>query len=275
MRRPLKRGEAVSQARMKSWMADFGGYRHQVTETKIERWLDQFNEPHQDIAARILDSIDFIGRTQISNLFRDVLGAIPGWHNDPNRRKGRWRFVAYSGSAGESGDSMLHSFRIATRLDRKQHDEMFIHRRDLLIERLTPDDTVILIDDFSGTGKQVCNSWREIFQELLPAEPNIYLLLIGAAKKAIERIKEETELRPICGFELTEKDNIFHTKCRYFTKQEKEILLTYCGKADSKNPRGYGKCGFVVVFAHRCPNNTIPVIHTNHKKWIGLFPRHD
>ena len=275
MRRPLKRGEPLSHIRMESWMADFGGYRHQVTDAKIERWLGQFGKSHQDIAARILDSIDFIGRSQISSLFRDVLGSIPGWHDNPDRRKGRWYFVAYSGSAGESGDSMLHSFRLATRLDRREHNGMFIHRSDLLMERLTPDDTVILIDDFSGTGQQACNSWHEIFQELLPAEPRTYLLLLGAAKKAIERIKEETELRPIWGFELTEKDNIFHTKCRHFTKKEKNILLTYCQKADSKNPRGYGNCGFVVVFAHRCPNNTIPVIHANHEKWIGLFPRHD
>ena len=260
---------------MNNWMADFGGYRHQVTEAKIERWLEQFDEPHQDLAARILDGIDFIGRTQMSNLFRDVLGAIPGWHDNPNQRKGRWCFVAYSGSAGESGDSMLHSFRIATGLDGRRHNEMFIHRSDLVIKRLTPDDTVILIDDFSGTGQQACNSWHEIFQELLPEEPKTYLLLLGAARKAIERIKEETELRPIWGFELTEKDNIFHTKCRHFSKTEKNILSTYCRKADSRNPRGYGNCGFVVVFAHRCPNNTIPIIHASHDRWSGLFPRHD
>lgn len=34
-------------------------------------------------------------------------------------------------------------------------------------------------------------------------------------------------------------------------------------------------CGFVIVFAHTCPNNSIPILHVSHTKWQGLFRRYD
>jgi hypothetical protein len=275
VKKPLPKGTPISPSRIRRWVDDFGGYRYQITEAGIDRWIKQFDGTHKDLAARLLDSVDYIGQTQMSKLFRDILGTIPGWHRDPKKRSGRWRFVAYSGSAGESGDSMLHLFRLANGLDSRKHNDMFVHRRDLLIERLTGDDTVVLIDDFSGTGRQVCNSWREIFQELLPAEPRVFLVLLGAAQSAVDKIQNETNLRPVCGFRLAESDNFFHSACIHFTDAEKGSILKYCRRADAANPQGYGGCGFVVVFAHRCPNNSIPILHSSHTGWMGLFPRHD
>jgi hypothetical protein len=29
------------------------------------------------------------------------------------------------------------------------------------------------------------------------------------------------------------------------------------------------------VFQHRSPNNSIPILHADHERWTGLFPRHD
>ena len=47
------------------------------------------------------------------------------------KRKGRWRFAAMSGSAGESGDAMLYQFRIANGLDARGFNELFVSRSDL------------------------------------------------------------------------------------------------------------------------------------------------
>ena len=55
---------------------------------------------------------------------------------------------------------------------------------------------------------------------------------------------------------------------------EKDALLEYCKRADRKYPRGYGDCGFVLVLAHKTPNNSIPVLHANNVRWKGLFPRY-
>lgn len=274
MKRPNRRGARISQRRMQHWLEEFAAYRYTVTEQKIDRWLEQFGPANVDLAARVLDCVELVGHDKLSSTFRQLLAAIPGWNSDIRHLRGKWRFVAYSSSAGESGDSMLHSFRLANRLDTNVFNNMFIGRSDLVREKLTAEDTVVFIDDFSGTGDTACSAWNEIFRELLATGPATYLILAGASNAALRRIEQETELRPLAGFRLYDGDDIFSDGCKFFTRCEKESLLEYCRIADKRIPRGYGNCGFVVVFVHRCPNNSIPILHSNNARWAGLFQRH-
>ena len=74
--------------------------------------------------------------------------------------------------------------------------------------------------------------------------------------------------------ELHESDNVFSDKCKHFTNADRAKLLNYGKIADKRNQMGFGDCGFVIVFQHRPPNNSIPILHADHSKWTGLFPRH-
>jgi hypothetical protein len=170
---------------------------------------------------------------------------------------------------------MIHHFRLANNLSSKVYDGLFIYKSDLLAADLGPQDTVVFIDDFSGTGKQVKDAWDENIKELLPGNPRIFLVLVAISRDAKEKIKQETDLIVVNEIELTEADDIFSPACQHFDETEKVSLLRYCKRADSQIPKGFGDCGFVVVFAHRCPNNSIPVLHSNHPRWEGLFRRHD
>lgn len=274
MKEPQPAGTPIDASRYARWVSEFSSYRHTVTEKKLERWLEQFDAKHLDLAARILDCVEFIPYEGIGSAFRSILTGLPGWNQKESLRSGKWRFVPFSVNAGESGDTMLHQFRIANRLDGKTHGKMFVHVRDLLSERLGPDDTVVFVDDFAGTGNQVCDAWGNDIAELLSEGPRAYLVLVAASLKAREIISEKTGLTVAPSFELTESDNIFSNKCTYFERQDKEALLEFCKRADRKFPKGYGDCGFVIVFAHRCPNNSIPILHANHPKWEALFRRH-
>src|SRR5207249_3575458 len=132
-----------------------------VNEGRIDRWLGQFQAAHRDIAARVLDATEFVSNEQIAEAYRQALRALPGWHMNQARRRGRWRFVPFSFSAGESGDSMLHVFRVANALQHRRYDELFIHIRDLPSAALDEDDTVVFVDDFSGTGDQAVRNWND------------------------------------------------------------------------------------------------------------------
>jgi hypothetical protein len=167
---------------------------------------------------------------------------------------------------------MLHCFRVANELDRRRHDGMFIHRSEIVSARLSSDDTLVLVDDFSGTGTQACSSWK-LFQELLGGEPRVFLVLVGVARNALGRIRAETDLLTAFGFELTEADDVFHEECPHFSRRDKEAILGYCRRVQPGNPRGYGGCGYLIVFAHRCPNNTVPILHATNANWEGLFRR--
>ena len=277
MKQPKPRSTKIDMFRVREWARTFAGYRHVINENRIDRWLCQFDSKDKDIAARVLDCVEFISHEQMTQAFRSILNSLNGWHKDSNKRRGKWRFVPFSGSAGESGDSMSHKFRLANELSGRRFNDLFIYRSDLLRENLTEEDTVVFIDDFSGTGQQACLAWENSFSELLPEGPTAYLVLIAANIAARNRIQEETELLVVPHIELTDSDNIFSPSCRHFNSQEKQIILSYCQKIHPNLPKGHGDCGMVVVLAHNCPNNSIPILHgvNRRKRWEGLFRRND
>lgn len=287
MRQPLARGSAIDAKRYRRWTSRFGSYRDAVTNVTIESWLTQFRRSDRDLGARVLDAVEFYGQSHIQAAYRQSLRALPGWDKASAKRNGRWRFAAMSGSAGESGDAMLYHFRVANGLDKRAFDELFVARSDLFRQPLLPDDdpqklgsddVVVLVDDFSGTGTQVCDAWNDpvtSFGSLLAGVGTVYLILIAASKAAQQRITRETALITVPAHHLHESDNVFSERCRHFTERERARLLHYGTVAKKEEPKGFGDCGFVVVFQHRPPNNTIPILHADHSKWMGLFPRHD
>ena len=274
MREPQELGAPIDMNRMRNWLTDFASYRFTISEERIDRWLNQFQAEHRNLAARVLDIVDFVGNEQISAAFRTTLEGLPGWHRDEGKREGRWFFVAFSDSAGESGDQMLSRFRMANNLEGKKHKPLFPYRSELLALGPREGDTVVLVDDFAGTGEQACSAWKEVYRELLPFGARIVLILVASSNRALLRIRSETDMAPFAHIQLGEGDNLFESACTAFAEDDKAIILQYCTRADPKLPRGFGDCGFVIVFAHKCPNNTIPILHVRKKEWEGLFRRH-
>jgi hypothetical protein len=273
VRTPSARLTAIDDSRMAAWLDQFDGYRIAITDKRVRTWLDNFQQNDLDLAARVLDAVTFLKSEDLETALRIMVNRLPGWHKDETRRRGKWRFVAFSVSAGESGDTMLHRLRTALGLTGRKYNELFIHKADLFRAGLGMDDAVAFVDDFAGTGQQACDAWHEL-AELLPGSPKTYLIVAAAGRRAVNRITQETSLHVVTNLVLGPADNIFSGACRHFTQPEKDNLLAYCRKADRGNPQGFGSCGFVVVLAHGTPNNSIPVLHANHRHWTGLFPRH-
>jgi hypothetical protein len=243
-----------------------------VGEAELDAWLGRFDEQDRDLAARVLDAVEFVTNHEMEDAFRTVLQGLPGWSREAGERLGRWRFVAF-GAPGGSGDRMLNLFRVANDLDWPQFSEMFIHKSELLLQGLGPDDTVVFLDDFAGTGDQVCTAWEANLGELLPTDPHAYLVLVGARDDALARISRETRLEPRARYVFDDGDNVFADACPHFEAGDRATLLTYCQRADKKQPRGYGNCGLLVVLAHRCPNNSLPILHARNRRFVGAFPR--
>jgi len=275
VRKPRAPQTPIDSKRLRKWVREFAGYRQAVTQASIEDWLEQFESDDKDLAARILDAVDYYGADRIAAGFRTGLASLPGWDANPKKRTGRWRFVAFSGSTGQSGEAMVHQFRLANSLDGKVDDEMFIHRSEIVGEKLTAEDTVVMLDDLTATGTQVCEVWKVHFAELVAGVGHVYLMVVAAGKGARKLIKQETDLRLVPAREFDDRDRLFEDDCAHFTAAEKACLLKYAKVADHKQPKGFGECGYLLVFQHRCPNNSVPILHESHKSWEGLFPRHD
>jgi hypothetical protein len=274
VRRPLPTGAPIDDIRREGWLQSFAGYHRPIDINTINKWLSQFDNQDQDLAARALDAISFYSAAHIATNLLSGLDLVPGWNPDRGHRVGNWRFLAYSISAGESGDSMLHTLRRACGLTRQADNDLFAYKSDLLRLQPTFQDTVIFVDDFAGTGRQACTYWEETMAELLPGSPNTYLLLVAATERAIQRIETDTPLRVITYDHLNSTDDIFSPDCLHFSDIDKQKLLMYNSRADPRIPRGSGDCGTLVVFTHGAPNDSIPILHANRRGWQGLFPRH-
>lgn len=274
MRAPKAAGIAIDAPRIAEWLQSFAQYRSQVTAERVHTWLGQFSVGDRDVAARLLDSVDFYHGDRIEDALRTALATLPGWHREETQRQGRWRFAAMSQSAGESGDSMLHMFRIANQLTRSKYNELFITPSRILQQGLGPDDSLVLLDDFVGTGDQVCKAWGAGFSELAAGVGRVYLLVVAACQGGKQRVEAETGLNVLSADELAEADNVFSDACTHFPAEDKARILKYCRRAKPKNPKGHGDSGLVVVFAHRCPNNSLPALHAMRRNhWRPLFPR--
>lgn len=274
MRPPERRGTDISDLRIEKWLENFSGFRDTPTRPAIDRWLNRFAVDHKDIAARLLDCVEIISNQDMRAAFRRILAELPEWHDQEDRRSGQWVFVARETSAGESGGTMLHLFRNATGMSSTKCHSLFRYVRDLPGMGLGPSDNVVFVDDFAGTGDQVCNDWQ-VMKELLTGKPNLYLLLIAIPIDTIKKIEDETAYRIYYDIALEGRDNVFSSKCRYFNKDEREIIEKYCQKANLVYPKGYGNRGLLLVFHHGCPNNSIPILHEKKQAWVGLFPRYD
>jgi hypothetical protein len=272
LRQPAPPGTPIDENRRSQWLERFQGYRTPVGPPELDAWIGLFDARHHDLAARVLDAVEYLTPHEMEDAFRTILSTLPGWSHDAVHRQGKWRFVAF-GAPGGSGDRMLHVFRIANGLDWPQFEELFIHKSELLLQDLGPEDTVVFLDDFAGSGDQVCNAWSATLAELLPTDPKAYLVLVGASVSAIDRIRSTTGLQPEAHRTFAGADNVFSEECAHFSADDRSILLTYCQRADGKQPRGYGNCGLLVVLAHRCPNNSLPILHARNKRFVGLFPR--
>lgn len=263
----------VDAARLDVWTERFAGYRVHVSKDRILEWMGQFQAPHRDVAARVLDAVEFFREDQQAHAYQTVFGGLSGWSKVIAQRRGRWRFVAFSRHAGESGERMLHTFRTATGLTAERYGELFIHRSDLLRQGLTHDDTVVFVDDFAGTGNQAVTAWNETLGELLPGRPRIFLLLVVATDAAVEQIRQQTPMNVRAFRRLRAHDNFFAPECAHFEENEKASVLGYCNLAEAASPRGYGACGVLLAFAHRCPNNSLPILHSKRVAFRGIFPR--
>jgi hypothetical protein len=271
MKAPSPHGAIVDRARITKWMQQFRFYRAPPGQAEIQAWLDRFKPADRDVAARILDCVEVISEASIQQGYKQALDSIDGWQRRADRREGKWVFTGFGGPS-ESGLAMLRVFREANNLTLQSFDGLFCNITDIPKKQLSAADTVVLVDDFSGTGRQIVNRWPTL-TELIACDARCFLILTAATIDAIQNIEQVTTLQVLVQNRIQRNENIFSTACSRFSVADRNKLLPYCERADKKNPKGFGECGLLYVLSHKTPNNSIPVLHANHSRWVGLFPR--
>lgn len=152
------------------------------------------------------------------------------------------------------------------------------------------DPLVIVVDDFSGTGKTMGDGLKALRKEVDPAiwkryvnDGRVSSYIMFAFPEALQRIRRdcggvETIAANTLGDDLRALDadsEIFSDdgERRFAT----EILTQIGRELIPQTPLGFGDMGALVVFHNAAPNNTLPIFwsngRVNERAWKPLFPR--
>lgn len=154
-------------------------------------------------------------------------------------------------------------------------------------------DTIVLVDDFIGTGTQAANFWtlpqyespwgggKLSLQELAEESSSLtfyYLALVGSSD-GIEYLREVApDLRVIVSEVLTNEYSVFGDESLFWRSvgERDEYLRLYdtiCSRVGIDNEFGYGDLSLALAFSHGIPDNSLPIFFWDENGWNPLFRR--
>ena len=193
---------------------------------------------------------------------------------DSELKSKKYRF-SYIGRASESGCYILYLFRQINELPLY----LFFEDEDEIASDTT---SLILVDDFFGTGKTAVDFWKShLIQNITRKLPSIklYYVALAALKDGINNVKENTKFEVICPQIFDEEYRVFSDKSFIFPEKKKReyakrVCKTYGEDLEGKKyALGYKDSEALIGFHHNIPNNTLPIIWSDKNGWFPLFPR--
>jgi hypothetical protein len=232
---------------------------------EIHRWLTNFEPKHARIALALLSEFVFIPEDQTKDLCRHLFGRL-------TRLGVKAPCFFDFGPPAKSGAFVAYYFRISNELSAENFFS-FAHLEAVDFDRY---DTVVLLDDFVGSGNQALGFWVASFAHLAPDKRVIYLALAGLANGRKD-IEQYTRIEVLLGRELTEADQAFHTanvfKDCHEADEARDIIREYGRFLFPEHPLGYGDSQVMIAFSHNTPNNTLPIFWSKLTNWSPLFER--
>ena len=182
---------------------------------------------------------------------------------------------------GKNGDSSAF-FAYHLRQVRGLQQGNFINSID---EIKSDADTLIMIDDFIGTGDTIIkfnDSLKEtgIFQK--KPDLKIYYLSLIMTEVGLENIRSfDPDIKMIYSELINKEYKVFSEGTHIlpeYSDDERKIAKEVCRKIGDfleteLYDLGYKKSELLIGLHHNIPNNTLPIIWSNNKDWFPIFPR--
>lgn len=145
------------------------------------------------------------------------------------------------------------------------------------IQKLNHINTIVFIDDFSGSGKTIRAFLKNAKDILRNKEIHIFVIhLTQQAKLRIEDSFVEFNYKNAYLHFQDESDKIFNDERGKVKGINRSELFRFEDEIiGSKYPLGFSKCESLVTFYRNSPNNTISSFWWEYNKWLSLFPRKD
>ncbi|ELI6456059.1 hypothetical protein RRM46_002301 [Flavobacterium psychrophilum] len=257
-------------------------FDNKISTLDIISWLYNFDKEDWNKALNLLLHFEYYTLKKVITEFDNQLNIIK--QTVPNERR---IFLNSIGKIGKSGASMIY-FAKKTNFFMNKNCQI-LDNSDF--DKLNPDDLLILIDDFSGSGSTISNYYENI-KALIPNEINVLALTVAFTSKAQNHLDKINI--PIFGnirFPIFQKrGSIFGyppkaLAMREFCFKYGDLLFSlknYENKKTKLHPLGFENSQCLIGFEHSIPNNTLPIIwadkeytkNSTKKFWQPIFPRY-
>lgn len=268
-------------------------------KVNAKKWLDAFAPEHARFAHALLDAFIFISGKQVKKLFITTIHALSGSITRPSEsyagKKHLWLefldSVVVSAPTGEipNPTDSGHIFQRLARTELGIDEDRIVIASDLrAIVESTPNPSIIMVDDFAGSGDQFLATWQRpcwpdhptSLEELVEAYSlNLYYLPLIATEYAVGRIKNEAPdvvMKPT--HVLTGVYNASSPDTIVFPDDLRADAASFIQEASSRAGiqtwvNGFHDLGLALAFEHSIPDACVALLWSEEGGWNPLMAR--
>jgi hypothetical protein len=245
-----------------------------LTWLAAKRWVMQFEKNDRRLAERLLDKVIYISESRAREILVQQNAALMKRLVAAGLRPKQFIYVSVH-DAGSSSPVMLNLLRDAAGLEKMGCRFVDAHDSMRLIKTMNEvgEGALIYVDDFLGTGNQLCGE-RDFVANIMVGTFSEFVLAPSICEEAIYEISRRG-LEAFTGHVHSKAERPLHENSPLFLQGEKDRMELICKGINRVGPLGYKRLATMVVLYRNAPN-TVPAIlrgSQNQTPIRGIFPR--
>lgn len=240
-----------------------------ISQDKIESWLSNFENKNDRITAlKLLDKLTYIQNRDMKIFIKASYNKLLAEINKDNLSDCE---ISSIGENTSGSTHFLKPFQEENRISKKLFRT--IENLNLVNGNNKLKDTLILIDDFVGSGNTFIK-WYNTNIDLLNNFKTIFYVCFTAFQKGIDKIQDETKVQVICAYLIEESQQAIEGTLfkDEETKNIKDLVEKYSSRIGTDYIFGYDNCQLLLSFEDNIPNNSLGLLWWP-KNWIPLLER--
>lgn len=250
----------------------------QISLDHVIKWVLQFDKDDYSLAVKIIEHLDVLGSAQVRS-------ALEVAHTKLVRKisekgfpmKGNNTLFAAVGSSAKSGALIAYHYRVTADIP----EDSFVSSDEEDQLDLSKIENIVLVDDVIGSGKTIAKEVSRVAEEVysLSRSRNIFVLTVAGYDEGIKHVIDETGASVVTALEYNVRDTVANLDAVFYhgmpmseRSSALESIKRYCRIVSTSN-LGFMDLGGLLVFDHNTPNTSLPIIWSNSKGWLPLFPR--
>ena len=238
------------------------------------RWINQFDKRDRRLAQQLLDNVIYLSESHTKRILVEQNAALMLRLKEAGLPPKKLIYVQVH-DAGSSSPVMLNLLRDAANLERLGCK--FVDAHDALRLNKTMNEVgvgaLIYVDDFVGTGNQLCGD-RDFAAQNFIGTFSEFLIAPSICEEAYYEISKRG-IEAFTGHVHSKAERPLHANSSLFVKEEKERMELACKGVNDKFGLGYRELATMVVLYRNAPN-TVPAVlrgNINQTPFFGIFPR--